>query len=811
MATPINDPSGSGFYGKGFWGRKVFWLNVPSEWRRLDEFDYLQKLLNTWGDVGENLLEHIATLPSQRDPYQVRTRSTWQRWFYVTESFNWNDSDKGNVIRLIGEKDFNEMPGTDEDNPPSDDPEVMASQFPWFPYAPLEEVGRYWQLFWDNAQYEVKNVRSRNYDPPEIYDANNSLANEVWVQGGDLTLIFDYITDRSWDWTDSTPSANRTQPVGETDGSYSPIIKFSHSPLRIRRRSSVSMDTDDSTVRLRIPMKAGGYEWLYDVPVDENTGTLNSGPEPSASPSPITSNVRGTINYLSGEVVLNLAAASLEIGGWTEDRTIYAKYHVQGYYMLFNAPPTIGKLAEDYGFNNDDNDPEDVQRSTIANITKFWGLKSTQASYRIRGEISLFNVVMQGLYKVCIERALLINPENVYEIMTDNGLTLYTDVPPLFIRFDHISVDESFWDQQLFMGGSPLWVTIIDNMLISMDSSRWDGMSIGQAFAVDVTQGYYGNVSRVNSNKRGPATVDHAVEALTAEELTDLRWQNGYRYKIKMTRAQYEAFNFHAGLFALSVYDYNADPESGTPPNVDDEHYFIDQVEEAWPKSGTLLTPTSDPKEDTGEWWVLIQFGSGVSSPIAEDDNVAVRYIPKADAMDCCYCRSKNMRAIVGVSEEAYDFYDSVEKVNGAIGRLKTKLRKLVPIHADIIQYEITRRVEDNMSGVIYPATVKHLIAKSVYEGAVDMKLTLQFKGETGVSGMEFGVYFLDGTAWNVGWHTSTPWVGGSDPDVWEDVVTDVDVDFSVGDDGIMVKADTTSTVNAGEVRWVFNITKREG
>ena len=63
MATPLNDASGTGFFGKGYWGRKTFWLNVPSQWRNLDQYDYLQMLLNTWGDLGEELLVQIFELP----------------------------------------------------------------------------------------------------------------------------------------------------------------------------------------------------------------------------------------------------------------------------------------------------------------------------------------------------------------------------------------------------------------------------------------------------------------------------------------------------------------------------------------------------------------------------------------------------------------------------------------------------------------------------------------------------------------------------------------------------------------------------
>jgi len=861
MSTPLNDPSGSGFYGTGFWGRKVFWLNVPVQWRRLDEFNYLQMLLNTWGDLGEDLLNHITLLPKQRDPYEVRTRETWTRWFYITESFKYEDDDKGTVVRLIGEKDFTEMPNTDAEDPPIPYPTSglrvdidaweaeMAELFPWWPYEPLAEVGRYWQLFWRDAQYEVMNVRARNYDQPEIYDAETSLANELWVKGGDLTLVFDYITDRVWGRNLEDDTIQGTVQVGTADGSYSPKIEFPVLPVRIDNRYSppdpISMDLFDSTVRLRIPMNGGGYAWVYDVPVDENTGT--------------------------GEMTLTMPAPTLGLGGWTDDQSIRAKYSVQGYFMRFNAPPNIDYLAGDFGFKNDQNDPDAVQRSTIANITKFWGLKSTHKSYSIRGEISLFEVDMVGLYRIDQAAMALQLPEGtVFEINN----VFYTDIQPFFVKFDNINADEKFWD---YKTGTPtsLWVQLIDNMLIAANPSRWDGMTIGQAFAVDVTQGYYAPISEPNTNVRGPATVD-SVAQTDQEDLDTYKIANGFTYQIRMKRVQWEAFNFMTEdggfqkpeIFSLSEYTYNADPSLGVPPSPDDEFYYVD-IEKAdlgtWPSVGgtehttwvaataysvgdvvrpiggspafayvcviggtsggfeptwpsgigngvsdngmywrcVLETPTADRDEDVGLWTVIIAVGAGVvTPPILASADVAVKYLPTFDSMSCGYCRSNNMRAIVDVSDEAYDFYDSVNKVDLAIKRLKTKLLTLVPIHARIIEYEVTRRFEDEMFGV-YVIPVSHEIESSVYSGSESMTVSIWLKG-AGL--MLFNVQFWDGAAWQTGYSSGTV-AAGVDPNEWYEVVTDADVDL-VGEEGMLLTAQCT--VAGGEIRSVFKTTKLE-
>lgn len=818
ISTPLNDTSGTGFFGKGYWGRKVFWLNVPEQWRKLDQYNYLQMLLNTWGDLGENFLEHISILPKQRDPYEVRTKDTWTRWFYVTDSFKYTDDDKGNVVRLIGEKDPDRLPGCDSISAPSTDEDIMLEQFPWYPYEPLADVGRFWQLRWNDAQYEVINVRARNFDQFEIYNQYNSLANEIWVKGGDLTLLFDYLIDRIWDRSIDDDPIQGTVEIGVTDGSQRPKVELPIIPIRLENRWSnivpPSTLIEASTLRIRIPLQGGGYRILYDLPISENEGTLHAD-----SGGIIGGDIVGNVNYLSGKIDFDLSVLA-EFSSQTE-LSIKAKYQVRGYFMKFNAPPNINYLAQDYGFNNDENDPEDVQRSSIANITKFWSIKSTQDSYRIRGEISLFEVYMQGLYRICsAELAAKLPSGSVYEINSN----FYTEIRPIFVRYDHISSDELFYD---YNSGSPLWVTIIDNMLVAVDDSRWDGMTIGQAYAIDVTQGYYAKISEVNNVFRGPAVVQ-TVTQISQEELEVLRWENGYRYEIEMRRCQYEAFNMILDsdgiqikeLFALSVYDYNAaGPQWGTPPNVNDIYYYIDREDTVWTWSSS---PSSDPKEDIGTWTVDIRFGIGVSSPIQALDDVAVRYLPLSDDMDCCYCRSSNIRAQVNVIEEAYDFYDTYEKIEHAISRLKTKIGDLLPIHTRIIQWEVTRRFSEECYGVQNGATVLHTLTGEQFLNNTRVLLSVQYRGDsdsgTPNTDLDFRVYSEDtGTVWELlNWNPVTP---AGDNETWVDVITDEEIILTSdpSDPGppivpfyVSVRAIAGSASTYGDVKWTFKVTTEE-
>jgi hypothetical protein len=559
---------------------------------------------------------------------------------------------------------------------------------------------------------------------------------------------------------------------------------------------------------------------LFDVPTSENSGTLNPG-----NGTDILATVCGTIDYLSGDVMIDLeplSEFSLRTSVVDYDQDIRVKYDVRGYFLLFNAPPTIDYLAQDFGFQNDQNDPEAVQRSSIANVTKFLGLKSTWDSYRIRGEISLFDVNMLGLYKICDPGlASSIPVDSVYTI----GDSLYTNIRPLYVKYDHIAPDEQFWDQHYLAPpdpgypGTPEWVPLTDNMLIALDPDRWDGMTIGQAFAVDVTQGYWADISPFNTVKRGPAVVT-SVTAMNATELEDRRWRNGYKYTIQMRRCQFEAFNMgldaenlqNPEIFAFSIYDYNAaGPSFGTPPAPTDEHFYIDEEIATWSLDSS---PSLDPKEDIGTWEVAIRVAQGATSPLSVDDDVAVRYVPTFDSLSCCYCRSNRMRALVNVTDEAYDFYTDAEKVDHAITRLKTKILELVPIHTGVVQWEITRLVEDEMYGAQNGAIVEHELEGERFTNNLTVLLTVEIRGDIDTAGkaIDLEVESEDtGVVWTGSFQTSA-----SDNETWEEVVTDEEITLppglATGDIPwkVWTRASASATSTYGDVRWTLKITKTE-
>jgi hypothetical protein len=783
-------------------------------------------LLNTWGDLGEDLINYIATLPDQRDPYKVRTRNSITKWFYVTEAFERDDYDKGKVVRLIGEKTYSDLPETDVDNPPSNDELILSEQFPWFPYHPISGIGTNWELNWQDAKYIVKNVRSRNIDTSVPANDSTLLANEVWVSGGDLTILFDYMTNRRWDTDIDSDSVQGTVVIGTTDGSQCPVVGLPVLPVRLTRNASHGgTSIYDSTVAVRIPLQGGTYLELYDVPTsDENIGELKC-----ASGTTITSSVCGTVNYLSGSVTIDLANNSSFSA--ISPSEIRAKYIVRGYFMKFNVPSMIEYLAGDFGFNMDQEDPEDAQRSTLANITKYWGIKSTEESYRIRGAISFFDVQMHGLFRVnSAAIAALLPSDHVFQI----GTGLYTDISPLYIKYDHIASDELFYDYN--SGGSTLWVPVVDNMLVFETDDRWDGMSIGQAYAVDVTQGYYGQVSSVNTNVRGPVTVNDGatptpggVVPLTRSELNELGWQNGWKYTLKMKRCQYEAFNFQEELFALSVYDYNATPANGTPPSIDDTLYYIrwntlvTEPNRVWQYDGY---PTADPREDIGYWTILIQFGvDTVTSPISVLDDIAIHYLPKFDTMNCYYCRSNSMRAIVSATNEAYDYYDSYDKIDSAIVRLKKKIRELSPIHSRVIEWEVTRKFEDTIYGAKNNADTVHALNGIEFVGNTEVLLTVQYRGDATTSGKAIGLW-IDSEEdpgvhiWDPSLLVSPlpdPWYDAdATASDWIDVCTDATITINDEEKSpgvpwkIYLHADASATSTSGDVRFKFAVTKRE-
>lgn|GEM_PF-4012460 len=726
-----SDPSSYGFFGQGYWGRKVFWEKIPGQHRQLDVEGHLESQMKAWGDECESFLQQIGALPRQREPYEVRARAGEEEWFYFTEAFNYEDPFWGQVVRLVGEKVYGDMPNHDEDDIPTSDEDELEEWWGWWPYAPISKVARWWEATWDQVPYKVARVRTRSFDWPETpYDSDNSQANEVWVAGGDLRIFFDYFTDGVvWrtDWTN----------IGEGDASATPDAEFPYTPVRIEFNTTGGSPwlTADAKFRVRLDLSVGGVDFdLYDVPDGVATETGNLYPE-SGTPGQIdTTTSYGTINYQTGQIAIDLTAAG-DVS--ISDSDIRAKWNVRGYYLPFYPPRIIDYLARDFGFDNDKNDPEAVQRSTIANITKYHGLKSTQDSYRIRGEISLFTVYARAMWAVCDSG--LWGSLSSYHQFVYHG-ELYTDVDPRYIRFDDISGDQELWDPDTSM-----WATLMDNAVMYEDTST-DGYSIALAYGLDVTQGFYAFVAPPphpsSATPRDPAGVVSAT-LLTDTEAASYGFVAGYRVVVRMMRCQEYAFNWIKGPFGLTEYD----KAEGVPPVLDDSVFWIDDVYTPW--TLTAAGPTTD--EDVGEWTIIVGVGkdssgnpypgptvghadiiavdqpgkeftiSGdhtatispgdsvavmrstgndqiytvatvtlagsdtevvvnevISSAVADGDmgwtDVAVRYYPEVDMGNCCFCRSYKMRVEIEPTAEAYDFYDTDEMLDAAISRMRNKI-----------------------------------------------------------------------------------------------------------------------------------------
>jgi hypothetical protein len=772
--TGPSDPNSYGFFGRGYWGRRVFWLNVPTQQRVLDEKQggLLEGLLKTWGDEMESFLEQIAALPSQRDPYLVRAKEGEQEWFYVTEIFTYEDPCWGKVTRLIGEKDYTLMPETDEDNPPSPTESVLEEWFPWFPYAPISKTARWWKTKYGDAEYEVVRVRTRSLDWPGQYDSSFSQANEVWVQGGDLTVLFDNLTDA--DWTD----------VGIGNGTDVPVVELPVVPIRLEENDTPSPTpwlTANAKLQIRVWLQTGPTELiLYDVP----TGVGNMGdlcPE-SGTPGEIDhTTVYGAVNYLSGEITLDLSGT----GDVSEDGTeIGAKWITRGMYFEFYPPRLIDYFSQDFGFNNDLNDPEDVQRSSIANVTKYFGLKSSWDSYRIRGEVSLFNVNALSLWRVCDYAGWSnLSPEHRFEY---NG-QYYTDIDPRFIHFDDISADIQFYDPD-----TSAYEVILDDAWICPDSSV-DGYSRALAFALDVVQGYY-------HPTRNPATIVSST-ALTAAELLSYGLINGYRVVVSMTQEQFDEFTFRAGRFGLTEYD----KAGAVPPALDNTVFWIDREDES--------TYTHGWNPGALEWTIILGVATGASNPFPSPygQDVAIRYWPEIQVGDCCFCPASRIRIEVEATSEAEEFYDTATLLVDAVDRLKPKLvNKLVPIH--VVEVDYVYKVEQILEDVAAGATREHVFEGGEFDGATKVALTLQQRGDLESPGETQSFEILDEN--DVVVFSAGPSQSGyDDPTTWYDVSPYVEYDLTAELAGpshtkVTIRASATATVANGDVNWIFKLSR---
>lgn len=764
--------SGTGFFGKGYWGRKMYWFTIPTRWRTLDaeNGNLLEKMMTVWGDFSETFIDQINAMPDQGNPYLVRTESTEVEWFYVTGMMRWTDDDKGEVVRLIGERKFADMPGTDENTPPSGDDAILAEWYPWFPYAPISKVGRWWKTRHADSLYEVINVRSRNYDPPELFNEQSSLANEVWVTGGDMNLQFDYSTGAT---------------VGVGDGSQRPQVALPVGNIRLEKNTTSVIGNAKFTMTMQVSSTPGGTVSeiiLFDVDNGDETGNLY------VDGSTV---LHGTVSYLSGKVDLDLSDAGL-YSAPGED--IAASWVVQGYFFKFFAPPMIDYLAGNFAFDNDHNDPEDVQRSTIANVTKYMGKKATEDSYVIRGKISLFSVLPLSLFKICTDNLFNQFPAGTrYEI---NGKK-YTSADPSFLRYNAIRADEQLYD---YNGGfSPSWITLVDNILVGASDDRWDGMTIGQAYALDVTQGMWAPISPFNSSLRGAATVLGAI-ALTETQLDTIRISAGYAISISMLRCQYEAFNFQPGKFAVSAYVHGT-----TAPALSDTYFMVDAVLSEW----TLVTGGATSAEDVGTWVIAIGTDIGADSPIQVSDDIAVRYLPGIQKGDCCTCRSKNIVMNIEANDEAYDYYTTSDLVENAIDRLKIKLSSLCPVQVSVIEWDVIRREQQVVYGVQNGAETELEIPSTVLSGASRAWLMVEYRGDLDTFAKGMYLQLQDSSSVEL-WSAASQYTGYSDTDTWYTVESDLELNVLEIADGVKMIAEAAASSTFGDVRWTIRYLKKE-
>lgn len=496
------------------------------------------------------------------------------------------------------------------------------------------------------------------------------------------------------------------------------------------------------------------------------------------------------------------------------------------YTFTFFPPSLIDYLAQDFGFMNDLYDPEFVQRSAIANVTKYFGLKSTYDSYRIRGEISGFDVEAVPMYYVCDED--LWNTFPSYRTFRDpsDSTRLYTDIEARRILFDDISADVLFYDEEII---PPEWVAITDNDYMYEDNSD-NGMSIGLSFAIDITQS---GIEVLSST------------ALTPTELDTYELLSGYRLTVSISPDNYNKFTFRKGVFGLTP---------GYPANLNDTVYWID-VEESY-VSGT-------------EIWTVIC--SGVDSIVDDENfpgygsvNASLRYWPETRT-DCCFCRSYRMNLVINATQTAIDSYGTGIGLSRAITRLIDKIRTLlVPIHVQVMEYIVNENIEISaasmpefnvdieslewteidapfryyfdyipgddkildtntqdvdveteitlesiLTGVVLGATITDVLSDGDFLGATQVLLDIDIRGDLNDPGETMDCQIDNGVD-----TPTTVYSGqtGFSDSTWRNVVNDLDVtSICSGHNPVTIKGIASATVSAtpdGQQRWIFTITK---
>lgn len=332
---------------------------------------------------------------------------------------------------------------------------------------------------------------------------------------------------------------------------------------------------------------------------------------------------------------------------------IRASYEVRGYRRTFYPPSMLNYMSFDYGFENDLNDDEEIQRSTIANASTYLGMKASQPSYRIRGEISEFDVLAIPLFLISDETWTRLPADHLWTGNDVYGnLLYYTDIAPRYLHFDDIAADVQYQDPDTGMS-----VALTDHHMMYNDLSA-DGKSIGLAFGLDVASGALSIVS---------------CDALTEKEANALRIVDGFRIVLSMSKSVYDSFRFRRGIFGLTP---------GYPPILQDTVYWLD-IDEGY-------------DEGLGQWTVIA--GGNVS--ILSDPKIvggaqvcALRYWPSVE-LSPKYSRSHRIVLSITPRARAFALYGSGDRMVQAVQRLIGKIEDILrPIHVSVLSYVINRNV----------------------------------------------------------------------------------------------------------------------
>jgi hypothetical protein len=483
-----------GWIGRGDWGRRLFWENVPPKQQELDadKANVLELLLKTWGDEYEAHLQQVLTLPLQRDTFQARAAGDGGEDMYVVQTVAEVDATYGAVLKLLE---------------PVDVADFATG------VVPCTQAGAQWVAEVGDGRWPVVLVRLRNADA--TYDPVESLGNEVWCSTGA-----------------PLPFAHVDEEIGRGNATPAPPVATA---IRARFAVNPGLLVVDAGVAVTFTSAMTGVTTAYDNGVGELREDVAG---------PAVGNLRATVDYDTGLITMDVDHDVMGDSVFL-DSIIAATYTVQGYYIRLRPVSMLEWLHRDFGLTADTGAADDVQRAALAHYAYYMGQKGSAFSYDVLGSIYLFDVEATGLWEVCYFAQVADYPaDHVFAV----GGRTYTDIGPRKVRFDDIAADAEYYDHDGdHNGGMPGLVPLLDREVIYDDASL-DTWSVAKAFAVDVTQGYY-------YPARVPATVVSAT-ALTAAELVTYGLSVGFRVVVAMTQAQKDEFSYTGrGIWALTEYD----------------------------------------------------------------------------------------------------------------------------------------------------------------------------------------------------------------------------------------------------------------